>query len=94
MPVPFLLFSIPHYPQLRLRRYQYYIRHTIADALLRFLNHMAINISGGGHMGIAETVAVAHAVDSVEEQYAGLRVPECVWIDMGQPAHGQTRIVS
>lgn len=35
-------------------------------------------------MGMAETVADAHAVDSVEEQHAGLRMPECVRVDMGQ----------
>ena len=36
-----LLFLIPHYPQLRLRRFQDHIRHAIADALLRLFNHMA-----------------------------------------------------
>lgn len=36
-------------------------------------------------MGMEEAVADAHTVDSVEEQHAGLRVPECVWVDMGQP---------
>ena len=49
------------------------------------LRFMAVYIRGGGHMGMAEAAADAHTVDSVEEQHAGLRVPECVWVDMGQP---------
>lgn len=58
---------IPHYPQFHLRRFQNHIRHTIADALLSFLDHMAVYVRGGGYMGMTETVADAHAVDSVKE---------------------------
>lgn len=58
---------IPHYPQFRLCRFQNHIRHTIADAFLRLLDYMAINISSGGHMGMSKAVADAHAVDSVKE---------------------------
>ena len=62
-----LLFLIPHYPQLRLRRFQNHIRHTVADTFLRLLNYMAVYIRGGRHMGMTEAVADAHAVDSVKE---------------------------
>lgn len=68
--IPFLIhcfFLISHYPQLRLRRFQNHIRHTVADTFLRLLNYMAVYIRGGRHMGMTEAVADAHAVDSVKE---------------------------
>lgn len=40
------------------------------------LRFMTVNVRGSGYMGMAESVADAHTVDSVEEQNAGLRVPE------------------
>lgn len=76
-------YLISHYFQLR--RLQNYIRHTVADAFLRLLNHMAVYIRDSGHMGMAETVADTHTFDSVKKKQTGLHLPECVWVNMGQP---------
>ncbi len=76
--IPFLIHCfllIPHNPQLRLRRSQNHIRHTVTDAFLCLLNHMTVYIRGGGYMGMAKSVADAHTVDSIKEQHAGLRMP-------------------
>ena len=83
-PILLSLVLIPHYPQLRSCRFQNHIRHTIADALLRLFDHMAVNICGGGHMRMTEAMADAHAVDPIKEQHARLRVTERMWVDVRQ----------
>ena len=40
--------------------------------------HMAVNVSGGGHMCMSKPMADAHAVNPVKEQHTRLRVTELV----------------